>query len=175
MYSALYLVIQKRGSPLPFECIQCGECCSHLGLVHSIREERGGNRFLLYNQYTGDEQEVVLDSDKIDLFSDKSTFEREPEACPFFRFKETDGKGYCTIHLTRPDICRDFSCWRLLVLDHTGRRAGRVMFIRTLVTEDPVLRRLWDECIDTIGDPDDAVWEDLMIDTLTRAGYSVRR
>jgi Fe-S-cluster containining protein len=175
MYSALYLVIQKRGSPLPFECIQCGECCSHLGLVHSIREERGGNRFLLYNQYTGDEQEVVLDSDKIDLFSDKSTFEREPEACPFFRLNTVDRKGYCTIHLTRPDICRDFSCWRLLILDHAGMRAGRVMFIRTLVTEDTILRRLWDECIDTIPDPDDSVWESTMIHTLTRAGYSVRR
>jgi len=160
---------------VPFECVQCGECCSHLGLVHTIKEEYGEGRFLLYNQYTGDEQEVVLDSDKVDLFADKSTFEREPEACPFFRFNRADDKGYCTVHLTRPEICRDFSCWRLLILDHTGRRAGRVMFIRTLVTDDTLLRRLWDECIDTIGDPDDAAWESLMIDTVTRAGYSVRR
>ena len=160
---------------MPFECIQCGECCSHLGLVHSIREDRGGGRFLLYNQYTGDLQEVVLDNDKVELFSDTGTFEREPEACPFFRINASDGKGYCTIHATRPDICRDFSCWRLLVLDHAGRRAGRVMFIRTLVTEDPVLRNLWEGCIDTIDTPDDGLWEDRMIDTLARAGYSVRK
>ena len=159
---------------MPFECIQCGECCSHLGLVHRIKEDRGGGRFLLYNQYTGDEQEVELDRDKGELFSDLSTFEQEPEACPFFRINGSERKGYCTIHATRPDICRDFSCWRLLVLDRAGRRAGRVMFIRTLVTEDPVLRNLWDSCIDTIDALDDARWERQMIDTLTRAGYSVR-
>jgi len=160
---------------LPFECIQCGECCSHLGLVHIIRKDLGEGRFLLFNQYTGDEQEVALDSDKSGLYADRSTFEREPQACPFFRFNAADGKGYCTIHLTRPDICRDFSCWRLLILDHAGQRAGRVMFIRTLVTDDPVLRKIWDECIDTIREPDDAAWEDLMIATVARAGYSVRR
>ncbi len=128
----------------------------------------------MYNQYTGDEQEVVIDSDKIGLFSDRSTFDHEPEACPFFRFNATDRKGYCTIHATRPDICRDFSCWRLLILDAQGRRAGRIMFLRTLCTEDPLLRRLWDQCIDTIDEPDDGAWDRKMIDTLTRGGYAVR-
>jgi len=160
---------------MPFECIQCGECCSHLGLVHSIRQDRGNGRFLLHNQYTGDEQEVVLDSDKADLYADRSTFSREPEACPFFRFNPVDGRGYCTIHRTRPEICRDFSCWRLLILDPAGNRAGRVMFIRTLVTDDPVLRAIWEESLDTIGDAEDAAWDDLMIAAVSRAGYSVRK
>jgi hypothetical protein len=83
--------------------------------------------------------------------------------------------AYCTVHLTRPDICRDFSCWRLLILNHTGWRAGRVMFRRTLVTEDALLNRIWEECIDPLPDTDDIIWDKEVIRILTRAGYSVRQ
>jgi len=161
-------------SHLAFECVQCGECCSHLGLVHRIKEEHGNYAFLLANQYTGEENEVVIDTDKIALFSDISIFDREPEACPFFRVSPADKKGYCTIHRTRPEICRDFSCWRLLVLNRRGRRVGRVMFVRTLVSEDPLLTRLWEKCIDPLPIENDAVWQDEAIRILSRAGYTVR-
>ena len=30
---------------MPFECQQCGECCSHLGLVHIIHKDLGDHRF----------------------------------------------------------------------------------------------------------------------------------
>jgi hypothetical protein len=118
--------------------------------------------------------EVVIDSDKTELFSDTSIFQREPEACPFFRTSSSDGKGYCTIHNTRPSICRDFSCWRLLILDQKGKRAGRVMFTFTFVSEDPQLTRLWQECIDPIPADDKTSWDREVIRILTGAGYSVR-
>lgn len=159
---------------MPFECAQCGECCSHLGLVHRILKDLHNGRFLLYNEYTGDTQEVAIDPDKTDLFHDTGIFEREPEACPFFRIKAADGKGYCTIHATRPDICRDFSCWRVLILDQSGRRAGRIMFVRTIVTEDPDLKRLVDECIEPLDIGDDGLWEKETIRILTGHGYAVR-
>jgi hypothetical protein len=63
----------------------------------------------------------------------------------------------------------------MLILDHRGRRAGRIMFIRTLCSEDTALTRLWDSCIENHKEPDDAVWEEEMIRILTRAGYSVRK
>ena len=159
---------------MPFECAQCGECCSHLGLVHVIKEDYGNNRFLLLNQYTGETNKVVIDSDKIDLYADNGIFEREPEACPFFRVSRADNKGYCTIHATRPEICRDFSCWRLLILDGQGKRAGRVMFTFTFVSEDPQLKRLWQESVDPIIADDPAVWDHEVIRILTKAGYFVR-
>jgi hypothetical protein len=63
----------------------------------------------------------------------------------------------------------------LLILNHRGRRVGRVRYIRTLCSEDPVLTKLWDECVEHNVEPDDRVWEDKMIQTLTRAGYTVRK
>jgi hypothetical protein len=81
---------------MPFECSQCGECCSHLGLVHTIREAYGNYRYLVYNQYTGEKTPVEVDLDKIALFEDRRIFTERPEACPFFRYDRHGAKGYCT-------------------------------------------------------------------------------
>jgi len=165
----------RRWSILAFECFQCGECCSHLGLVHSIRTEYGDFRFLIHNQYTGEETPVTVDPDKRELFLDKSIFTKLPNTCPFFRHQPGSELAYCTVHLTRPEICRDYGCWRLLILDHRGRRAGRIKYIRTLCSEDMLLTKLWESCIEDHREQDDAVWEDTMIRILSRAGYTVRK
>jgi len=158
-----------------FECHQCGECCSHLGLVHSIHKDLGNFHFIVFNQYTSDETEVTVDADKHELFLDKSIFAKLPEACPFFRHMPGSEKAYCTVHSTRPDICQDFSCWRLLILNHTGRRVGRVMFRRSLVTDDAFLNRVWEECIDPLPETDDSIWDKQVVRILIRAGYTVRQ
>jgi len=62
-----------------------------------------------------------------------------------------------------------------LILDHTGRRAGRIKFIRTLCSDDQLLTKIWDSCIEEHKEPDDRKWEDEMIRILRNAGYSVRR
>src|SRR5512136_3112271 len=119
---------------MPFECSQCGECCSHLGLVHTIDRYCGDFHFLLKNQYTGEKTAVAVDPDKIVLYRDTSIFQERPEACPFFRYDRVSAKGYCTVHMTRPEICRDYGCWRMLVLDSHGKRAGRIMCRRHLAS-----------------------------------------
>ncbi|MFA4876332.1 MAG: YkgJ family cysteine cluster protein [Methanoregula sp.] len=158
---------------MPFECSQCGECCSHLGLVHTIREDHGNLRFLVNNEYTGEKTEVVVDTDKIDLFSDRSIFAERPEACPFFRFNRNENKGYCTVHLTRPEICRDYGCWRILILDPEGKRAGRIMCQRFLASEDEHLTRLFEKEVDILSMLDDAAWDREIIRILGTAGYTV--
>ena len=159
---------------MPFECSQCGECCTHLGLVHTIHEDRGELRFLVNNEYTGEKTEVVVDPDKIPLYADKSIFSRYPEACPFFRYDASSAKGYCTVHQTRPEICREYGCWRMLILDFRGRRAGRIMYQRHLVSDDAILNQLFEQCINNIEEPDDAAWDLRVIRILVRAGYTVR-
>lgn len=159
---------------MPFECSQCGECCSHLGLVHTIWEEYGDFRFLVNNQYTGEKTEVSVDPDKIALFRDKSIFFERPEACPFFRYDRVSEKGYCTVHLTRPEICRDYGCWRLLILNSEGKRAGRIMCQRHLASDDEALTRLFEEHINHLGEEDDATWDEKIIRVLVMAGYTVR-
>lgn len=159
---------------MPFECSQCGECCSYLGQVHIIQEDYGNYRFLVNNQYTGEKTVVTVDPDKIALFCDRSIFQKRPEACPFFRYDQGSRKGYCTVHLTRPEICRDYGCWRLLILDSEGKRAGRIMCQRHLASEDEALTRLFEAHINHLAEPDDALWDRQVIRMLNAAGYSVR-
>lgn len=159
---------------MPFECSQCGECCSHLGLVHTIEEEYGNYHFLVRNQYTGKRDRVVIDPDKIALFNDHSIFSERPEACPFFRFDHAALKGYCTVHMTRPEICRDYGCWHMLILDSKGKRAGRIMCQRFLASEDERLTRLFEEQINGIVESDDTAWDEQVKRVLASAGYTVR-
>lgn len=160
---------------MAFECFQCGECCAHLGLVHSIKEVCGDYHFLIHNRYTNEETRVTVDPDKHAIFDDKSIFVKLPQTCPFFRHQPGSELAYCTVHLTRPEMCRDYGCWRLLILNHRGRRVGKIKYIRTLISEDTLLNRIWDDCIEHIHEPDDQRWEDSMIKILTKAGYSVRK
>jgi hypothetical protein len=160
---------------MPFECLRCGECCANLGMVYTIKEDCGNFHFLIHNNYTGEETSVTIDSDKRDLFLDTNIFNKLPRACPFFRYQSGSEKAYCTVHQTRPEICHDYGCWRLLIIDHRGRRVGRIKYIRSLCSEDVLLTKIWDECIEHNEEPDDCIWEDTMIQTLTRAAYTVRK
>jgi Fe-S-cluster containining protein len=159
---------------MSFECSQCGECCSHLGQVHEIKEDLGDYHFLVNNRYTGEKTLVTIDPDKILLFLDKSIFGERPEACPFFRYRHETRKGYCTVHLTRPEICRDYGCWRLLILDSAGKRAGRIMERRFLASEDEALTRLFEDRINCMPEMDDEAWDREVIRVLVEAGYTVR-
>ncbi len=142
--------------------------------MHIISEDLGSNRFIVNNQYTGEKTTVTVDPDKTGLFSDRGIFSERPEACPFFRYDTTAAKGWCTVHLTRPEICRDYGCWRLLILTPEGKRAGRIMCERHLASEDPALTRLFEEQINDVIEPDDTKWDMTVIRILTAAGYTVR-
>ena len=144
-------------------------------LVHSITEDLGNYTFVVYNHYSGDVKEVRVDPDKIALFEDRSSLEALPEACPFLRFDPENGKAWCTVHQTRPEICRDFCCWRLLILDSQGRRAGRVLYTRTFVPDSAALRRLWEQVKPTLNGLSDAEWDEAVIRILTASGFRVRQ
>jgi len=118
---------------------------------------------------------VRVDPDKIALFEDRSSIEELPDACPFLRFDEKTGKALCTVHLTRPDLCREYCCWRLLILDPRGKRAGRVMYQTTFLPDDDELSRLWERVQPTLNGLCGTEWDGAVIDALTRAGYRVRR
>lgn len=158
-----------------FECQQCGECCHHMGQVHTICETRSDVEFLVNNQYTGEKTLVIVEQDKWDIFFDKSIFLDEPDACPFLRYRKTENKAYCTVHLTRPEICRDYGCWRLLILNSQGTRSGRIMYKRAFFSDDIILTQLWNECIGTLEEPDDELWDEKITRLLINAGYTVRK
>ncbi len=160
-------------SPVVFECAQCGECCTHMGLAHLIRKECTDREFLIENRYTGELTRVSIDPDKYGLHDDRSVLTVHPKACPFLRF-DSDRKAFCTVHLTRPSICRDFGCWRILILDRSGRRAGRVIFRDTLMTEDAGVRRIWEDYLDRLGSIEPDSRDSELVRAFTVAGYVVR-
>jgi uncharacterized protein len=130
---------------------------------------------LIGNTYTGEESIVSIDPDKRDLFLETGIFQQFPDACPFLRFNPLRDMSCCTIHQTRPEICRDYLCWRLLILNHQGRVAGKIRYGRSLCSEDAILLKIWENCIEHYEEPDNRIWEDTMIRTLGRAGYAVRK
>ncbi len=144
-----------------------------MGLVHSVREECSSGEFLVENSYTGELTRVRVDPDKSLLFMDPGIFAVHPQACPFLRF-DPEERAFCTVHLTRPSICRDFQCWRILILDTGGKRAGRIIFEETLMTEDAAVKRIWDECRDRIDGSDTVSRDSELIKAFTGAGYVVR-
>ncbi|WP_243671018.1 hypothetical protein [Methanoculleus chikugoensis] len=86
-------------------CCQCGSCCSNMGNVHTVIEERGNYIFVVRNAYSGDVKEVRIDPDKIALFEDESSIAELPDACPpFLRFETPPGilliRSMGTSHLT---------------------------------------------------------------------------
>jgi hypothetical protein len=144
-------------------------------LVHTVTEDRGNYTFVVYNYYNGEVKEVRVDPDKTALYEDRSSIDNLPEACPFLRFDQETGKAWCTVHLTRPSICRDYCCWRLLILDAEGRRVGRVLYQRTFLCDNAALRQFWEQVKPTLNGLGDNEWDDAVIALLTASGYHVRR
>jgi len=143
-----------------FVCTRCGKCCMSLG--RHIRIERSISSVQHYCRVTvtGELLPVAVHPHHRDLFS---FGEKDPSWCPFLR-KEDEGLFTCTIHETRPRLCREFRCRTLLIYDREGREAGYVKGRRSLSTEDPVLESAWQEIP---GDSDDGV----MRETLRKHGY----
>jgi Fe-S-cluster containining protein len=114
-----------------------------MSLGRHIRIERSISSVQHYCRVavTGELLPVAVQPQHRELFS---SGERDPTWCPFLR-KEGEGLFTCTIHGTRPLLCREFRCRTMLIYDRHGREAGYVKGRRSLVTEDPVLASAWRE------------------------------
>ncbi len=160
---------------MAFTCQRCGECCSSMGEIIWIGKQTGPFEFRIRYMTTGEERTVIIDHDKRDLYAGQDILTLRPSACPFLRIRSPK-EVICTVHQSRPDLCRQYSCFRILFLDPQGRRAGRVIDAsRYLVTTDAGLRRLWDDEISGAEIPDEKNWEEHVEKIMTRAGYRVVR
>ena len=144
-----------------------------MGLVHRIEADHGDGTFTLGNIYTGERTEVRVAEGRRALYDDRGIFSLWPDACPFLRFDPHDAIGICTVYPTWPDICREFCCWRLAIVDAAGRRVGRVMPERHFDTRDATLRGIWDAAMQGLRADDD--WETRAVRAFETAGYTVRR
>ena len=146
-----------------------------MGEIIEIREELRHGVFRIGFTVTGEERIVSVDPEKQDLFQSPEFMTQRPLACPFLRESGTR-KFVCSVHTSRPGLCRQYSCYRILVLDSQERKVGRVTDAsRYFITEDAELRRLWNQEIVSVAVPDEKCWEEHVEQSLNRAGYRVVR
>ena len=159
---------------MTFVCQCCGDYCSTMGEIISIREQVRPYKFrILYTD--GEERIVSVDPDKRVLFRDQQQNGGKSPACPFLRHR-TPQERICTVHASRPELCRNYLCSRILILGQDGKKAGRVPDgTRSFTTEDRPLLDLWHSAIRDIPVPDDEDWEKYVDTVFTRAGYRVIR
>jgi uncharacterized protein len=165
---------EGRDPTVTFECQCCGECCSTMGEIISIREQIGPGEYRI-GFTDGEERVVSIDPDKKSLFGDLEQGEIRSLACPFLR-RTGPEKRICTVHDSRPELCRGYLCSRILIIGTDNKKAGRVPHrTRNFTTEDRVLLDLWSRTIRTITVPDEEEWEKVVENVFTQAGYRVIR
>jgi hypothetical protein len=142
-----------------------------MGDVHAVEGDPAAGAYVVVNRYTGERTPVVVDPDKAGLLA----LPPIPGACPLFR-RDAAGAAVCPVHDTWPAICAEYACWRLLVVDGDGRRAGRVMGSRHIDIDDPALDAMlasWRAALAGAGD--DAAWDALLAGALAGTSYRVVR
>jgi Fe-S-cluster containining protein len=144
-----------------------------MGEIIEITGQAGPRKFRIRYTTTGEQREVAIDTDKEDLFSSRDTGTSHPMACPFLR-EMLPGTRVCVVHDSRPELCRQYSCFRVLVCDESGNRLGRVWDAsRYFTTANSALREVWDREIAGQAIPDEMAWEDFVGQVLTGEGYRV--
>ena len=93
-----------------------------MGEIISIREQIRPYEFRI--GYTNGEERVVsVDPDKRVLFGYQQQEEKKFLACPFLR-QRAPRERICTVYASRPELCRNYLCSRILVLDQDGKKPG---------------------------------------------------
>jgi uncharacterized protein len=144
-----------------------------MGEIIEILEEISPFCFRIGYMTTCEERTVVVDPDKKAVFLKYEQTAKQSLACPFLR-EAAPGKIICTVHSSRPDLCRQYSCFRIMVLDAGGKRLGKVSHnTRCLITMDHQLREIWDREVSRIQTSDERLWEDQVRRELSGNGYRV--
>ncbi len=150
-----YFIIPPANNRLlmaEFICDWCGKCCRSFG--EFIRIERKLTERDYYCRYgiTNDLVLVHVQPEYAEVvsgtYSEKKPESENPEKkCPFL-WKNPDGNGFvCTIYPTRPPVCREFRCYRMLIHNSGGKLVGRVIGQNEIKTADDSLATLWKEHI----------------------------
>ncbi len=143
-----------------FDCTWCGKCCMSFGEFIKIERQLNDRDYYCRYDITNEIFPVHVQSEFADEIGDKFLEQDETgkgshiKGCVFMS-KNPAGKGVaCAIYPTRPNICREFKCYRMLI-HHTssGEIRGRIIGINELRTKDEILAAIWKEKIATLPHP----------------------
>jgi hypothetical protein len=145
-----------------------------MGEIITIQEQISPYEFRIAFM-DGEERIVSVDPDKRGLFHAPVQEKEKTLACPFLRQRASQ-KRICTVHASRPGLCRGYLCSRILILDNDGNKAGRVPNgTRSFTTENRILLDLWNHSVRNVAVPDDEQWEKYVDGVFNGAGYRVIR
>jgi hypothetical protein len=154
-----------------FDCSWCGKCCASFGEFIKIERQLTSRDY--YCRY-GIKNELFLahiEGDYADSQPPSSKDSEPVKGCPFMR-KNPAVKGFaCAIYATRPRICREFRCYRMVIHHPDGHECGRIMGRNELKTGDESLAHIWKEQIAPLPHQDDARWEKSVIAALATHQY----
>ncbi len=157
-----------------FICNRCGKCCVSLGPHIAVERQLSDRDY--YCRCTIDNTLFLAHVDPAyrdeiaDAFAAESPG-RDNLPCLFLR-KNPDSDGTaCAIYATRPSVCRDFRCYRMLIRNREGVVLGKVIGKNTLRTADPALEKLWNEQIDPIPYENTVLWTENVAGILAEHDY----
>ena len=133
-----------------FVCNNCGKCCTSLGAYIKIERQLTEQDYYCRNGITGDVFPVHVQpefADEIDgeFTSGKGGTSGSRTGCIFMRKNPERPGTVCAIYQTRPQICREFRCYHMVISDSHGNVAGRMVGRTDIQTADPVLARIWND------------------------------
>ncbi len=176
------LVIINPENMAVFECNGCGKCCRSFG--EFIRIERQLTERDYYCRYgiTNDLFLVHVQpeyaDDIADTFEDRKPAPANMDKKCVFLLKNPGGNGFvCAVYPTRPPVCREFRCYRMLIHNSGGEIVGKVIGQNEIRTQDNALAALWKEQVSPIPHTDkshapDLSWVKKVLDILDRHGYT---
>jgi len=157
---------------MPFRCYKCGKCCTTLGRSITI-EQIKPTEIIGKSAITGQKIQISRTADFDHAFADHSVFNQYPDACPFLRPNGED-VWICLAYAVMPSHCKALECYVMLILHPDGSIAGKVRAKRTLATEDPDLKELYDTVLVDIPAKEDIVWQKEARKVLISKGYKVK-
>ncbi len=175
-----------------FVCDGCGKCCRSFGAFIAIERQLNPHDYYCRYGITNELFHAHVQPEFADAVADEyeergGAGKREPGTQCIFLRKNPEKNGFtCAIYPTRPAVCRDFQCYRMLIYhQESGELLGKVVGAGDLRTEDAALRAFWDEKIAKIPRPNktravhgpasghtiDRGWSDAVIAILAAHGY----
>ena len=160
-----------------FECDRCGKCCVSLGRYITIERQLNDRdyycRSMIDNAIFLAHVDPKYVEEIADEFETGNTHHSGPEkkTCRFLRKNPEEEETVCAVYATRPKVCRDFLCYRMLIRTREGTICGRVIGKNTIRTEDVALEKLWNGKIATISYGHPAAWTKKVAGILAEHGY----
>lgn len=160
-----------------FACDRCGKCCVSLGPLITIERQLNDRdyycRCKIDNALFLAHVDPVFREEIADEFAAEDGADSGPKkkTCRFLRQNRQGDGTTCAIYPSRPRVCRDFRCYRMLVCNREGSICGRVIGKNTLRTQDSALEKLWNGQVAAIPYADSAAWTKNVAGILAEHGY----